>query len=78
MAGEVCDAVVFRYVTIHPMHMWQIQQQATNQLREHFSQPAMEQPVRAKPAALRATNSTSTDRLDVDREEDEFGMGARL
>ncbi|KAH0827997.1 RHD3/Sey1 [Lanmaoa asiatica] len=54
----------------------EIQQQATNRLREHFSQ--VEQPVRAKPVragSLRRMNSTSTDRLDVDRDEDELRTG---
>ncbi|KAF8557636.1 root hair defective 3 GTP-binding protein [Imleria badia] len=56
----------------------EIQQQAMNRLREHFSQPVVEQPVRIKASSLRATNSTSTDRVDVDRDEDEFGKRAPL
>ncbi|KAI9571146.1 RHD3/Sey1 [Boletus coccyginus] len=54
----------------------EIQQQVTDRLRDHFSQPAVEQPVRAKPSRARSlhpTNSTSTDRLEVDRDEDEMG-----
>lgn len=45
-----------------------------NKLREHIS--AVEQPVDAKlvhASPMRATNSTSTDRVDVDRDEDDFG-----
>ncbi|KAG6375499.1 protein SEY1 [Boletus reticuloceps] len=56
----------------------EIQQQAMNRLREHFSEAAAEQPnVLAKPtraSPLQATNSTSTDRVDVDRDEDGFEM----
>ncbi|KAN0091284.1 RHD3/Sey1 [Tylopilus felleus] len=52
----------------------EIQEQAMNKLREHIS--AVEQPVDAKlvrASPMRATNSTSTDRVDVDRDEDDFG-----
>ncbi|KAF8444787.1 root hair defective 3 GTP-binding protein [Boletus edulis BED1] len=59
----------------------EIQQQAMNRLREHFSEAAAEQPnVLAKPtwaSPLQATNSTSTDRVDVDRDEDGFEMIGR-
>ncbi|KAF8134516.1 RHD3/Sey1 [Boletus edulis] len=54
---------------------------AMNRLREHFSEAAAEQPnVLAKPtwaSPLQATNSTSTDRVDVDRDEDGFEMIGR-
>ncbi|KAF9237576.1 RHD3/Sey1 [Melanogaster broomeanus] len=53
----------------------EIQQQATNRLREHFSQEALEQPVRAKPIArATSTNSTSSDYFDVDADDEEFGI----
>ncbi|KAG9316752.1 protein SEY1 [Chiua virens] len=52
----------------------EVQQQAKSRLREYFAEPVLEQPnrghaVRARP--MQATNSTSTDRVDVDRDEDE-------
>lgn len=78
VAGEV--SVTFHDVMLDDQQ-WafgQIQQQAMNRLREHFSQPVMEEPVGAKvvrASLMRPTNSTSTDRLEVDRDEDAFMPG---
>jgi len=56
----------------------EIQQQATDRLREQFSQPILEQPVHsnktARASELRSTNSTSTDWVEVDRDGNEFGL----
>jgi len=54
----------------------EIKQQVTNHLREQFSQAGVEPRVDDKAVGarpLRPTNSTTTDRLEVDRDEDKFG-----
>jgi len=57
----------------------EIQQQASNRLREHFSQPVLERPIRAEPiraSSMQATstNSTTSDYFDTDAVEDEPNM----
>ncbi|KAF9227206.1 root hair defective 3 GTP-binding protein [Gyrodon lividus] len=55
----------------------EIQQQASNRLREHFSQPILEQPIReprqASSMRVTSTNSTASDYFDAHEDEQELG-----